>query len=60
MDLNLLYAQHQRSLMRAQASACTTRRASHLATARAAAVRIATHLLLQGAAAAGGWQRAAA
>ena len=60
MDLNLLYARHQRSLMHAQASKCASRRASHLTVARAAALQIADHQQLYGAAAAAGWQSAAA
>jgi hypothetical protein len=60
MDLNLLYAQHQHSLMHAHASGCATHRASHLAKARVAALRIAVHQQRNGASAAAGWQSAAA
>jgi hypothetical protein len=58
MDLNLLYAQHQGSLMSAAATTSRLARTKHLAAAGVFANRIRNHQLTTGAAAAAGWLRA--
>lgn len=58
MDLNLLYTQHQGSLMSAAAATSQLARARHLAAAEAFADRIRKYQLSRGASAAAGWLRA--
>lgn len=55
MDLNLLYTQHQRSLMQAAAAPDRPLRAKHLAAAGEVASRIGNYQLAKGAAAAAEW-----
>lgn len=58
MDLNLLYQQHQRSLMRAGATPSRLAQTRHLAMAGALANRIRNYQLGLGANAAQDWQHA--
>lgn len=55
MDINLLYSQHQGSLMSAAATTSRLARTKHLAAAGVFANRIRNYQLAKGAAAAGGW-----
>jgi hypothetical protein len=55
MDLNLLYSQHQGSLMSAAATTSRLARTKHLAAAGMFANRIRNYQLAKGAAAAAGW-----
>jgi hypothetical protein len=55
MDLNLLYAQQQISLLRAGSATSRLQRTRYLASAGAAANRIRDFQLAQGAPAAAGW-----
>lgn len=55
MDLNLLYAEHQQSLLRAMASTSARLRTRHLACAGSVARRIQAWQQAKGALAAGGW-----
>lgn len=55
MDLNLLYAEHQRSLLRAMACTSARLRTRHLACAGAVARRIQAWQQAEGAIAASGW-----
>lgn len=58
MDLNLLYSEHQRFLIRASGASDRLQRTRHLAAAESLANRIRDHQLICGAAAASGWLRA--
>lgn len=58
MDLNLLYSQHQGSLMSAAATTSRLARTKHLAAAGLFANRIRNYQLAKGAAAAEGWLNA--
>jgi hypothetical protein len=58
MDLNLLYSQHQGSLMSAAETTSRLARTKHLAAAGMVANRIRNYQLAKGAAAAAGWLRA--
>lgn len=55
MDLNLLYSQHQGSLMSASAATSRLARTRHLAAAGLLANRIRNYQLAKGAAAAASW-----
>lgn len=57
MDLNLLYQQHQYSLMSAMATTGRPAQTRHLATAGVLANRIRNYQLALGAGAAQDWQR---
>lgn len=57
MDLNLLYAQHQRSLMQATAAWNLPIRTKHLAATRKVANKIGAYQLVKGAPAAAEWLR---
>lgn len=58
MDLNLLYAQHQGSLMSAAETTSRLARTKHIAAAGVFANRIRNYQLTKGAVAAAGWLRA--
>ena len=55
MDLNSYYAQHQLSIMRAEAATSCISRTRHLAAAGLCAFRIRNYQLAKGATAAEGW-----
>jgi hypothetical protein len=57
MDLNLLYSQHQISLIRAATTISRLARTRHLAAADLVANRIQEYQLANGAAAEAGWLR---
>lgn len=60
MDLNLLYARHQRAIMQTAQTLCRTAHAGHIASANGVARTIRSYQAAQGASAAKGWHDAVA